>query len=194
METEDQILMYIQDRLSKEDRQAFEARMASDRSLAAEVAVVKSARAEFASMRASGADVQAGWADLERRIEADQVAVPPAANVNGPIRLGLLQVAAVAALAVMVWQFVAVPQMGNGPDMFETVSEQGDGFVLQVVFQPDATLADTTEFLSRFQGTISDGPGATGVYRLRFEGPELLESALTAASENRALFQFVAAE
>jgi anti-sigma-K factor RskA len=191
MDREDELLYYVQNRLSEQGRQAFEERLATDQILAAELAVLQATRNDFAKKKKDTADLSASWAELEGRMDAAQTT---AANDNHPMRLGLLQVAAVSAIAVMAWHLVAVPQFDEGPDAFETVSQESDAHVLQVVFRPEATLAETAVFLAEFEGSISDGPSAVGVYRLRFADLEQLESALQAAKDNRTLFEFVAAE
>ncbi|RLJ41034.1 hypothetical protein BCF46_3610 [Litoreibacter meonggei] len=191
MDREDELLFYVQNRLSERDREAFEERLATDQILAAELAVLQAARNNFTEKKSGASELSVGWADLEGRMDAAQ---PTAANDNHPIRLGLLQVAAVSAIAVMAWHFVAVPQFAKTPDAFETVSQESDAHVLQVIFSPDATLAETAAFLTQFDGSISGGPSAVGLYRLRFADPEQLESALEAAKANGALFEFVAAE
>ncbi len=191
MEPEDELLFYIQNRLSELDRKAFEKRLATDQNLRAELAVLQAARNDFAEKQTDASDLGAGWAELESRIDAAQTT---AANENRPIRLGLLQVAAVSAFAVMAWHFVAVPQFTKDPSSFETVSQENDGHIMQVVFRPDTTLAQTAAFLTQYKGSIFDGPGAVGVYRLRFADPEQLQMALKAAKANSELFEFVAAE
>ena len=191
MELDDELLFYIQNRLSEQDRRAFEERLATDENLRAELAVLQAARNDFAEKNDGASDLGAGWAELEGRMDAAQMT---AANDNQPIRLGLLQVAAVSAIAVMVWHFVAVPQFVKDPSTYETVSEENDGHIMQVIFRPDATIAQTATFLTQFEGSISDGPGAIGVYRLRFADPEQLKNALEAAKANGELFEFAAAE
>ena len=191
MELDDELLFYIQNRLSEQDRKAFEERLATDEHLRAELAVLKAARNDFANNNKGAFDLGAGWAELEGRMDAEQTTI---ANDNRPIRLGLLQVAAVSVFAVMAWHFIAVPQFVKDPSTFETVSEENDGYIMQVIFRPDATFAQTATFLTKFEGSISDGPGAVGVYRLRFADPEQLKNALEAAKANGELFEFAAAQ
>ena len=191
MDREDELLLYVQDGLSEQDKDTFEARLKADPLLAAELAVVQAANDAFTAEDESASDLKAGWADLEQRMDATK---PAAANENRPIRLGLWQVAAVAALSVSAWHFFAVPQIGDNPARYETVSAESSGLVMQVVFRPDATFAEAATFLTRFDGSISDGPGATGVYRVQFDDPSQLELALTSAKAESDLFAFVAAE
>ena len=191
MDREEELLFYVQNRLSEQDKQAFENRLSEDPQLAAEVAVLKVAKTAFAEEDEEAHNLHDGWAELETRMDATPAV---AANANRPIRLGLLQVAAVAVISVMTWQFVAVPQFVQDPARYETVSSESSGYVLQVVFRPAATFAEAAVFLARFGGSISDGPGAVGVYRVRFEDATQLENAMMAAKTNAELFEFVAAE
>jgi hypothetical protein len=41
------------------------------------------------------------------------------------------------------------------------------GTYVSVVFQPDATATNITEFLKTYNVTMGDGPNADGVYRIR---------------------------
>lgn len=190
MDREEELLTYIQNRLSEQDKQAFEARLSQEADLAAELAVLKAASIVFAEEDKDTLRTHGNWSDFESRIGTSQ----STANENRPIRLGLLQVAAVVAVSVMAWQFVAVPQLRNDPARYETVSQESNAYILQVMFRPAATFADAATFLTRFGGSISDGPGAVGVYRVRFDEAAQLDAALTAAKANTALFEFVAAE
>lgn len=191
MDRDDELLFYVQNRLSRQDRQAFDARLAADQDLAAELAVLQAARSDFAEETKMAPDLSAGWADLETRMDA---VTTPVANENQPIRLNLLQVAAVAALAVMAWHFIAVPKFTKGLGGFETASQEVDAHVMQVIFRADATFEEAASFLTLFSGTMSDGPSAVGVYRVRFANLVQLEDALEAAKANSSLFEFAAIE
>lgn len=190
MDREETLLLYVQDRLPDAERHAVDAQLATDPAMAAEVALLQAARAAFGAQQ-EPADHDAGWADLEARMDAQK---PLAANENRPIRLSLLQVAAACAVSVVAWQMFAVPQIPTQPATYETVSQQTDEHLLQVIFQPDVTLAQTAAFLRAFDGSISDGPSAVGLYRLRFESAEQMQNALAAAQADTSLFEFAASQ
>lgn len=187
MTRDDAILDYLQDRLAPEDRTSFEARMAQDPALAAEVSVMKSVRAELASgPMHEKADVV--WDRLSQAMEN----APEVANANRAPWRTALQYAAACTLAIAVWQFGVVPRLAGTDSGFRAASGQSEGAILQVRFVQSVTLAEISALLDPFGGTISDGPGALGIVRLTFPDAPSRDQALAALQDREDLVEFVA--
>lgn len=187
MDRDQNILDYLQDRLTSTDRGAFESAMARDASLAAEVDVMRRVRAELASTpKHDKAD--AVWDQLSAEIDA----APRAANDNNSPWQQALKYAAAAVIAVAAWQVTIGPRINGVPDGFRTASEQSTEFTFQVKFVNTATFEDIAALLTPLGGTISDGPSALGLVRLSFADADLRDAALRALQEREALVEFVA--
>lgn len=180
MDREDRLLAYLQNRLPADDVQRFEAEIAADQGLAAEVAALRAVRAELADQD-KAQDPDAGWTRLSAALdkESDQPA-----NLNRPIKLSLLQAAGLVFASVLLWQFAVVPNLEDpvGPG-YETVSEAPAGPVLQVIFQGDASIGEISALLRAHDGTVLDGPSALGLYRIEFPDPAQREAASTALAD-----------
>jgi anti-sigma factor RsiW len=185
--TRDQnILDYLQNRLSPADTDAFEQMMAQDAALAAEVDVMRSVRAELAA-GPNHENADAVWDRISASIGAE--AIP--ANDNRSPWQQVLKYAAVAVLAVGAWQVAVVPRISAVPDGFRAASETSDAVSLQVRFTETATLADISALLAPFEGRIIDGPSALGLVRLSFPDEQLGDAARAALDSNAALVEFV---
>ena len=185
MDRADAILNYLQDRLDPDAKTAFEASMAQDPSLAAEVTVMQAVRQDMAS---SPTHDQADevWERLLARMDGPA----PAANDNRQPMRQLLKYAAVAVLAVAAWQITAVPRLGDTTG-FRAASEETDAFVLQVKFAASATMADVRTLLGAIGGTISDGPSALGLVRLSFVDAPSRNAARQALTSRENLVELV---
>lgn len=173
MDRDEDILNYLQGRLQPVDRARFEADMSRDATLAADVALMRDVRADLASgPRHEAAD--AVWSRLSAAIDA----APRAANQNRPFWTQAARYAAVAAVAVVSWQFGVAPLITASPDVYRSASEGRSGFVLQVRFTDAATLGDITILLVDVGGTIVDGPSALGFMRVSFADDAAREQAL----------------
>ncbi len=190
MDREDRLLAYMQDKLDPADRAAFEAEIASDSALAAEVAALKAVRQEFGSKTVPG-ERAAGWQRLSAAIAAQQ---PLATNDNRPVRLSLWQAAAAAVVAVVMWQVAAVPLLQDEPETYRTVTETVAGPGLQVVFAEDATAGEITAVLREVGGTVTDGPSALGIWRVSFEDAEDRDAAMAALSARTDIIETVFSE
>jgi len=165
VDRDDEMLNYVQNRLTGDRRAAFEAEMQTDPQLASEVKVMQAVRVELS---------------------------PPANDNRAPIRQ-LFQMASAAVLAVGVWHFGVAPSLNSGGP-YETVSEEAGGPVLQVVFAGTASLGDVTALLEQFEGQIIAGPTALGVYRVEFADTALRDAALTELAERSDLVSDVFAQ
>lgn len=185
MERDDEILEYLQDRMGRDDRDRFEADMAEDASLAAEVEVMRSVRTALASGPIHE-NKDAVWARVSRSI--DQMQEP--ANVNRAPWGALLRYAAVAVVAVSAWQVAIVPRISSAPDTFRPASEQTAGVALQVKFTDAAMFTDIAALVYTLNGTIIDGPGALGILHLSFPDTDLRAQAIDVL-ERSDLVEFV---
>lgn len=171
MDQNDTSLAYLQGRLSDEDRIVFEADIARDADLAAEVAILRGVKIAMAPQDVP--DKSEGWRRISEAI--DQETFQPA-NQNRPIRLSLLQTAASVFLAVFLWQALAVPYLTPG-SYFSPASESAPAPVLQLVFVEDAAISDISALLKTLEASIISGPGALGIYRIAFADEDSLRSA-----------------
>lgn len=163
MDRDDTILDYLQNRLGPKDRDRFERDMAQDASLAAEVDLMRSVRAELATgPKHENAD--AVWA----RVSASMDSAAPPANVNRPPWMQFLRYATVATIAITAWQLTVAPRISNEPNGFRAASERAAAVVLQVKFAPTATIGDIGTLLAPLRGTITEGPSALGLVRVSF--------------------------
>lgn len=186
MDRDQAILDYLQNRLDPTARDRFEATMADDTSLAAEVDLMRSVRADLANgPKHENAD--AVWDKISATINT----APQAANENRPPWMQVLQYAAVALLAVASWQFAVVPRIADTPDVFRTASEASDAVVLQVKFADSATIAQIGAVLAEINGTISDGPSTLGIVRVSFADEGVRQQAFETLTERSALVEFV---
>lgn len=164
MDRDDRLIDYMQGRMDPQDRTAFEAEMAADPALAAEHAALGAAAEMLGRTEVPAGTMQAGWDRLSASIEAERAPMP--ANVNRwP---ALLRTAAVAVLAVGLWQLAVVPRLGGPEGGFVPASETGTAPTLRVAFADDATLADIAALLRGLGATVTDGPGAMGIFTLEF--------------------------
>lgn len=187
MDRDQSILDYLQDRLTSSDRDVFERSMAKDTSLAAEVDLMRSVRAELSS--APGHEnADAVWDRLSAEIDAE----PQAANDNRRPWRQTLKYAAVAVLAVAAWQVTVGPRINQVPGEFRTASEQPAAFAFQVKFVESATIGEITALLAPLGGTITDGPSALGLMRISLAEAGLREEALEVLNNSRELVEFVA--
>ncbi|MEM1361256.1 MAG: hypothetical protein AAGF94_06005 [Pseudomonadota bacterium] len=178
MDREERLLVYMQNKLPVDERRQFEAEIADDDKLAAEVAALRSARSVLARQDAS-ADLETDWSNFTKALDAEQ---PVPANTNRPVTLSLLQAAGLVLASVMLWQLAVVPNVdrlsqGGG---YEPVSETASGPVLQVLFAGSAQIGDISEVLRTFDGTILDGPSALGIFRISFPDEAQRDAASTA--------------
>ncbi|MEP3330819.1 hypothetical protein [Sedimentitalea sp.] len=188
MDRDDKILAYLQGRLASRERDQFERDMAADAGLRGEVTLMQSVRGELAN-----APELPEPEELWERI-SDAIDHPgKAANDNRRPWVQLAQYAAVACIAIAVWQVVAVPRLGpdTGPEVFRTASETLDKFELQVKFRGTATMADVIAVLTDLGGTITDGPTALGIMRVSFASDTRRQNALEVLASQKDLVEFM---
>lgn len=186
MDREDKVLAFVQGRMDGAERRAFEAEMAQDRTLAAEIAAMQALRAEFAaetSAETAAETAEAGWARFAPTLE--ETAAAGTANANRAPRFSLWQTGALIAASLALWQVVAVPLITPPPDAgFRPVSEAAEMPTLQILFAPGADIVEISRLLADSGGTIVSGPGAIGLYRVAFDTAAARDAA-RAAFENR---------
>ena len=149
--------------------------MAGDAALAAETEVMRAARAEI-GRDMPPTDKAAGWARLDAAISAERAGP---ANDNRRPWLMVAQAASVAIAAIALWQFAVVPQLGDdtGAEYLTASEAVVDGPSLQVVFAASAPVGEIAAVLAELEGTVTDGPGALGVFRIGFADAALRDAA-----------------
>ncbi|MEM7683466.1 MAG: hypothetical protein AAF293_01485 [Pseudomonadota bacterium] len=188
MDRDDLLLAYLQKRLEPNARVSFETEMAADPVLAAEVEVMRATRGAMAE-EVPEQTAQEGWQRLQSTLEREGQAP---ANLNRSPAFALLKAAAVAVFAVAVWQFAVVPQIGPAPeDGYRTVSSEVNLPSLQVTFRGDATIGDVAAILSAHEGTIVDGPGTLGVFRISFPSEARRSAALSDLEDRSGLIESI---
>ncbi|GIT89937.1 hypothetical protein JANAI62_05790 [Jannaschia pagri] len=193
MDRDETTLAYLQDRLSPEDRAAFEAEAARDPALGAELAVLRQARVALAPTE-NAERQRAGWARLSAALSAGDDATGTANDNRWP-SLSLVQAAGVVVAAVAIWQLAAVPLFTSDPGgRFVPASETAEGPALQVVFAAGATMAEVNALLSSVDAEVASGPGALGVYRLTFVDAMARDAALDVLATAPALVAEVMAD
>lgn len=191
MDREDRVLAYIQDRLDTNARSSFEAELASDPALSSEVAALRAARREFATEQ-EASEASQGWDRLSATIDREEMGLNAPANTPGAPRFALWQVAAIVAVAVMLWEIAISSRFETSdPARYQTVSEGSETSVLQIVFKPDAPLGELAEILRDVDGTITDGPSAIGVYRVTFPDATKAQAAREVLSTRTRIVEMV---
>lgn len=164
MERDDRILAYLQGLMDAEARKAFEAEMDAQPSLRAEVGVLRAAAQDLGARPVPEGVREAGWDRLSASIEAERM--PGPANSNRVPQL--LKVAAIVIASIGLWQVAVVPQLPGTGGGFVPASETAQGPVLRVAFAETAQMDEITALLQQIGAEIGDGPGAIGLYTLRF--------------------------
>jgi anti-sigma-K factor RskA len=152
--------------------------------VAAEIAMIRGVRAAVAS---DAADVRPpgafGWARLSSAIDAGK----GAATVPRPAH-PYWKMAAAAVFAIGLWQVAVVPFLFERPvglDGYAPVSETpAEGSMLRVAFAPDAMEGDIRTLLQRIGAEVTGGPGALGLWTLRFPDESARASGLEALNES----------
>ena len=186
MDRDDRMLAFLQGRMDAQESEEFEAEMARDRSLSAEVSAMRNVRSAF-SDESFASQRQQGWARLSEALESE---ARPVANDNRPIRFSLWQVAATVAGAVLLWQATVAPILTpDGGDGYVPVSETVQGPVLQVAFTADASIGAVSDLVVAAGGTIVSGPGSIGVYQIAFPDEAARDAARLAFQERTDLIR-----
>ncbi|MGG7566788.1 hypothetical protein ACQ5SO_11585 [Rhodovulum sp. DZ06] len=193
IDDDDRLAAWLQGRLAPAERAAFEARLASDPALRAEAETLRAAAAALGAAAPPAGAKAAGWARLSAAIEDDRRMTP--ANSNR--RAGLLRMAAAAALAVGAWQVAVVPNLpaswtGGGGYAPVTAPAPTEGPTLRVAFAPGAAAAQITALLQEVGAEVTGGPGALGLYRLRFADAAARDAAAETLAARTALVVAVA--
>ena len=162
-EEEARVQAYLAGRLSDDARLAFEAEMAKNPDLAANVALSQAVRGVFSEMEEAPSPGALGWARLNRSLEAPVAVVPS--------RAPIWQLAAAAVVAgVAVWQGNTLLNQGNIPEGYVPATEAViEGVTATVAFQTAATEAEIRALLRETGGEIVGGPNALGLWVVRFE-------------------------
>jgi len=175
--------------LGYRDTQRVEAALASDPELAQRYELVREELAQTIHLNETlGAPSSRAMAALFAKIDAE-----PARNKVASINLGariraffaslsprtLTWSASAAALAILLQAglIAGIMLKEKNAGGYETASAPmnvgGDGAYALIRFQPQASVADITAFLETNKLSISDGPSAGGLYRVRIAATKL---------------------
>ncbi len=149
---------YANETLSPEEKADVEQHLAQCEQCRNEVALLKRLR-EQVQKEEIPSPGEFGFKRLQRAVNQEQRvhSVPPA----------WWRPALAAAVVVILVQSALLVNLWPGPKPMTPLGVDHDGAVLQITFTPDSTIAQIQKLLERIQGTIIDGPGAIGVYRVR---------------------------
>ncbi|MEC7259648.1 MAG: hypothetical protein VXW58_17705 [Pseudomonadota bacterium] len=167
---EDDLLDHIAGRAAPEVSARIEAAAQHDPQLAADIALMRGARAALAGEATEAPPGALGWARLERALDRAPVSA----------RWPAWQVAAASAVAtVLLWQFVVVPGFVAGSDGgYVTATGTAKGVSATVAFAPESTEAQIRALLLASGATITGGPSALGFWTLGFADAAARDAAL----------------
>ncbi|MEM6940996.1 MAG: hypothetical protein AAF509_12800 [Pseudomonadota bacterium] len=192
LDREENILAYVQGKMSGDEKRAFEAALSADQGLAAEVQVMQTARQTLAQTAVPQGATDEGWARLSRSLTSPPLSAPAPANENqAPLRF-LAQAAAIAVASVALWHFAVAPTVfpANQPT-YQAASDEVGQAEIRVMFQPNATLGEVSALLDRLEGSIVSGPSALGTYAVQFADEALRARAIQELEARRDLFASV---
>ncbi len=159
---EDLLPWYVNGTLEGAEREAVARHLETCPRCRDEVAWLARLREQVKEAAPGATPGELGLRRLLREVEAEAPA---------PRRREWWRPALAAAVVVIVIQSVLLvrPWVDDGAGIVPLGGSRG-GAVIQVEFRPQATEAQIREVLQAVEGTIVDGPGALGVYRVRLEG------------------------
>lgn len=189
MEDRDILAAYLNDQLSPNDKAAFEADLAQRPDLQAELGTMQATVATIAEGGPTQTQRDNGWARLSAEIaQAPSTAAP--ANINA--KPNILQIAGIAAAAILAWQFLAVPFLPSSQsEPFLTASEMTSGPALRVAFSADVNFGDVAQVLRASGANMVDGPTATSLFTIVFADEAALIAAQDAFANQPDLFTMV---
>lgn len=172
------ILDLVKGRTTPELEKEILALATEDETVAAEIEYLKALESSLTKPLQSEHVDEVTWAGLSKAIDAEEnkSAAPRAANDNTRM---WRYIAAALALVVVGQATFVTQQNGEEPTQpgYSTVGEQQTGAVLQITFVGTANEAAIRELLQKTSGTIVDGPGALGVYTVKFADDAALQNA-----------------
>ena len=169
---EEALVAYVRGRLPEAEAARIAALAAARPALAAEIALARGLAADVDAEAAAPGPGALGWARLARALDAERAPAPR------PTRRPILQMAAAAAAAVLVWQVVAVPVL-TGPERYLPAGAGAEaGPAITVAFAPAATEAEMRALLASVRAEVVGGPSALGLWRLGFPDVAARDAAL----------------
>lgn len=150
---------YANETLAGEERARVERHVASCAQCRAELELLKSVRREIKTMDAVEGPGELARARLLQ--EARRTRPRPVRWMPAALAASVAIIALQAALLLWLW-----PQEDRYTPLGPAPSQQ---VILQVRFAPEATEREIRAALGAVNGSIVDGPGALGVYRIRLD-------------------------
>lgn len=190
---------YVNGLLSEEDARRVEEAARADRETAADIAFYRNVKAAVQSGADDFTPGAFGWARLSRAIDGEARAPSraPARSAASP----LWRYAAAALAVVALGQFALLATSGApapGDARYLTASDAGaavdhvGGHMVRVAFAGDARQEAITALLQSVDGEIAGGPGALGLFLVRFEDEAAQAAALEAFANNPDLVESAA--
>ena len=189
--SEDDLLEYLSGRMSGSKAAEIESAVQADPHLAAEIALMRSAREALAAGSSDTSPGALGWARLERAIDGEAVHTASSAQPRT-----WLIAASVAVAAVAVWQVVAVPILtGTGEGYVTATGEtEADLPTATVAFAPGATEDSIRALLGETGAQITAGPSAIGLWQLSFETEAARDAAIERFATAREIIESIQAD
>ncbi|HEX7045286.1 MAG TPA: zf-HC2 domain-containing protein [Burkholderiales bacterium] len=148
---------YANDTLAGEERARVERHLAGCAYCRAELALLQAMRREVKALDAAAPPGELARARLLKE-----------ARRSRPPRARWMPVALAASLALVVIQAAVLVSLLPRDDRYAPLGgETAPGVIVQVRFAPEATEREMRAVLGAVNGTIVEGPGALGVYRVR---------------------------
>lgn len=169
--SDDDVLDYVAGRASPEAAERIEAVARDNPDLAADIALMRGAKAALADSKTDNPPGALGWARLERELDR----MPATATNRWPV----WQVAAASAVAaVALWQFAVAPMVMPSQGGYVTATGSVRQYTATVAFEPDATEAQIRALLIETGATVIGGPSALGLWQLGFADNVARDAAL----------------
>ena len=186
---------YVNGLLSEEDARRVEEAARADRETAADIAFYRNVKAAVQSGADDFTPGAFGWARLSRAIDGEARAPAPARSAASP----LWRYAAAALAVVALGQFALLatsgaPAPGDARYLTASDDEVAGGHMVRVAFAGDARQEAVTALLQSVDGEIAGGPGALGLFLVRFEDEAAQAAALEAFASNPDLVESAARE
>lgn len=192
--TQDELLVFAQGRAAPELADRINNARATDRGLAAELALMEGLKPALAVETGQNPPGELDWRRLETQIRRERTDAPAlprqdarqsSSNMGG--RVVMWKVAAVffglAAIGQAAY-FAAAPSTRDPGYRTATQIENGQGVVVVVIsFSPSATEAEIRGLLQSVKARLVDGPSASGLYRVAFMTSDALADGTKALKE-----------
>lgn len=174
--SEEEVSAFVRGQATAALSQEITQEMAQNAELRAEVSLQKGLKHALAGLATGMPPGELGWYRLEVALKNDAKQAPAQTAVQPVSHPGYWRIAAIAlGVAVLVQgAFLAAPSITPDEARFETASRTEAVFELAIAFRDDASIAEISVALEQSGAQLSDGPSASGLFRVRFETQDAL--------------------